>query len=223
MSETLPKKRGRPLLNAEDRRIEILDCAVEMIAEGGLPALSLRKLASAAGTTTMSIYTLFGSKEGLAHALYQEGFHRLVDYQQKAKKDPHPLAWVGNLGNAYRRFARENPAYYSLMINATMPLPESHDAEVAEPIARRISTEAAYRELMSAIDLCQDEGFVNPAYSSKQIADALWAIVHGLCSLELAGYCSSEQEADERFEVGSSAVLRGFLTEKGKNAALRIS
>ena len=47
----------------------LLDAAERTIADEGVDALSLRKVASDAGTTTRAINTLFESKNGLVAAL----------------------------------------------------------------------------------------------------------------------------------------------------------
>jgi hypothetical protein len=47
------------------------------------------------------------------------------------------------------------------------------------------------------------------------LADALWAAVHGLCSLELAGFHDSADAAETRFNVTTGAILRGLLTPEG--------
>ena len=55
----------------------LLDAAERTIAEGGVDALSLREVATSAGTTTRAIYSLFGSKDGLVGALGVRAFNLL--------------------------------------------------------------------------------------------------------------------------------------------------
>src|SRR4028118_1227581 len=61
-----------------------------LIAGEGPPALSLRRLAAAAGGSTQLVYTLFGGKPGLADALYAEGFRRLGGAMRTALAQASP-------------------------------------------------------------------------------------------------------------------------------------
>ena len=59
------KRMGRPREHNERTASALLETAERTIEEHGIGALSLRELASDAGTTTRAVYSLFGSKEGL--------------------------------------------------------------------------------------------------------------------------------------------------------------
>ena len=63
---------------------------------------------------------------------------------------------------------------------------------------------------------CIAEGYFSDTTAPVAIADAFWAVAHGLCSLELAGFHASAAEADERFVTTTRAVMIGFLTDKGR-------
>ena len=65
-------------------RRALLDAASRLLVEEGPQALSMRRVAAAAGCSTTVLYTLFGGKEGLADALYREGFARLTAAIQAA-------------------------------------------------------------------------------------------------------------------------------------------
>ncbi len=199
------------------QRAALLDAASEMLMRGGPDAISLRKLASNVGTSTMAVYTAFGGKEGLISALFEEAFNRLSEAQNSAPKEKEPLLWLQNLGRAYRRFALENPSYYALMISVTMPVSETvrHEhPDYSTPPARAISRHPSYQHLLDAIKACVAEGSL-PDMHPALVADAFWATVHGLCSLELAGFYGSEKDASASFSLTCSAVLKGLLTPAG--------
>ncbi|HUD50999.1 TetR/AcrR family transcriptional regulator [Parvibaculum sp.] len=200
------------------QRAALLDAASEMLMRGGPDAISLRKLASNVGTSTMAVYTAFGGKEGLIAALFEEAFDRLSTAQNSVPRDKEPLVWLANLGRAYRRFALENPSYYALMISVTMPVNETvrHEhPDYSTPPARAISRHSSYQNLLEAIQACVEEGSMPADIHPAMIADAFWATVHGLCSLELAGFYRSADDAGEGFALTCSAVLKGLLTPKG--------
>ena len=58
----------------------VLECAKEEFLSKGFLDASLRTIAQEAGTSTGSIYTRFGDKEGI-----QESFHQLDDETQRAE------------------------------------------------------------------------------------------------------------------------------------------
>ena len=57
----------------------ILEAASELLSEEGASALSVRRIATAAGCSTMGLYSRFGGKDGVVDELYVEGFERLID------------------------------------------------------------------------------------------------------------------------------------------------
>ena len=57
----------------------ILEAASGLLSEEGASALSVRRIATAAGCSTMGLYSRFGGKDGVVDELYAEGFERLID------------------------------------------------------------------------------------------------------------------------------------------------
>ncbi|ABS64263.1 transcriptional regulator, TetR family [Parvibaculum lavamentivorans DS-1] len=200
------------------QREALLDAASEMLMLGGPDAISLRKLATKVGTSTMAVYTAFGGKEGLITALFEEAFDRLAATELAVPRNPEPLLWLADLARAYRSFALKNPSYYALMISATLPVPaslrHSNQAE-GEPPARSITRHPSYQTLLDAVEACVADGSLPSDIEAEILADALWAAVHGLSSLELAGFHISAEAAEKRFNVTAGAVLRGLLTPAG--------
>lgn len=75
----------RPKVRDRNRR-RVLEAAREMVAAGGLDALSMRALADRAGVSATTLYNLFGTKDGIVHALATDilrevdaGFDHIVD------------------------------------------------------------------------------------------------------------------------------------------------
>lgn len=219
MTTEVPEADGRSRMDVKKdaQRQALLDAASEMLVHEGPGALSLRKLAKNAGASTMAVYTAFGGKDGLIEALFEEAFDRLAAVQAAVPRDPDPLKWLHDLGAAYRSFALANPAYYALMISVTMPL-TGHvlDANEDTPPARGISHHPAYSCLYQAVERCIDEGLFHEGLVAGDVADMLWANVHGLCSLELAGYYASEKAAQARFDLSSETIIRGLISDKGR-------
>lgn len=208
LKEAPPKRAGK-----EDLRRLLLEHAGRLLLQDGPEGLSLRKLASEAGTSTMAVYTLFGNKEALRIALFEEGFDRLADTHDATPRHPEPILWLWNLACSYRDFALQNPALYGLMVSLTLPVLSSLRRE-CEP-SRVITQHRAYANLIAPVEACIAAGSMPEKPGAQVIADTLWATVHGLCSLELAGFYSSREAAEKRFNFCANAAMRGMLTADG--------
>jgi AcrR family transcriptional regulator len=117
----------------------LIDEAARLLAEEGPAGLSVRKLASAAGTSTMAIYSRFGDKPSLLAAMHREGFRRLGAHLQVTATDPETA--LVELGRAYRRSALQSPHLYALMFGPRPPgfRPGEDDDKAADARMRRSS------------------------------------------------------------------------------------
>lgn len=140
------------------------------MAERGAAGLSLRSVATAAGTTTAAVYALFGGRDELVQAVVDEGFRRFAAHLAAVRRTDDPAADLLTLGQAYRANARENPHYYRVMFGAR---PEG--ARPAEPTFQVLVAGVA-----RATGSAPEEAEVR--------AGRLWAYVHGLVMLELGGF-----------------------------------
>src|SRR3989337_1764327 len=104
---------------AADVRRRLLEAAALLLAEDGPDALTARRLASAAQTSTMAVYTHFGGMPALVKEIVAEGFTRLDAHQAAVPPTDDPLADLYDLAMAYRRNALENPHLYAVMFGAT--------------------------------------------------------------------------------------------------------
>ena len=99
-------------------RAELLHAAVEILNEDGPDALQTRKIAGAAGTSTMAVYTHFGGMPALIAAVAEEGL-RQFDAAMTMPPTSDPVADLMATGIAYRRYAIERPHMYRLMFGST--------------------------------------------------------------------------------------------------------
>jgi AcrR family transcriptional regulator len=164
-----------------DVRVALLDAAGELLHREGPGALTTRRLAQEAGTTTQSIYTLFGAKEGVVRAMFREGYARLEARIRRVAETDDPLADLREQGRAYRAAALASPHYYDVMFGHPVPefTPDADDLAASE------TTRAL---LARGVQRCIDAGVLVDNADADDLAKWLWAVVHGLVSLELAGY-----------------------------------
>jgi AcrR family transcriptional regulator len=113
-------------------RRELLDAAMRAFASRGTD-FTLRELAREVGVTHNAPYRHFKSKAELFAALRAEGFARLATAERRALDRAGPLAdartRVKVLGDAYVRFALEEPLAFRLML--AMPVDDAAGATPA--------------------------------------------------------------------------------------------
>lgn len=193
----------RPKLHDEALRIRLLDTAGELLSSEGPGALSLRRLAAAAGTSTSAVYALFGGKPGLLRALYVEAFSRFGAHLDTVAPSDDPLADLLALGRAYRASAKADPHFYAAMF--TLPEPDFERTP-----QDRAHAEATFTPLIDAVRRAIAAGLLRDEDPSL-IATALWANVHGLVSLELGWAIPPQAQAPaEMFEAAIRATLNGW-------------
>lgn len=179
-------------------RVALLDAAGALLHAEGPQALTTRRLADAVGTSTQAIYTLFGGKEGVVRAMYREGFDRLEQCLADVSVSAEPPEYLLGLGRAYRTAALRSPHYYDVMFGR--PVPEFEPT--ADDVERSLATQ---RVLTGGITRCIESGMLRADADPTEISAFLWAVAHGLVSLELTGHLDLG-EAE-----GTSAVYDGYL------------
>jgi len=193
------KKRARSSDDRDAVRGRLCDAAAKLFLEEGEAALSMRRLAAEVGCSAMAPYRHFADKEALVAAIRAQAFGRLADALDGVERNERHRA--ADIGEAYVRFARENPAAYKLMFDLAQP-DEAAYPELASAAARaRVSMSAYVRELVEAGVLVGDP---------VELGYVFWAAIHGLILLDLAGRIPAEPgfEALRRRTLG--ALMRGL-------------
>ena len=86
-AEAAPSRgRGRPVGDREARRTELLDAALAVIAEEGIAAASLRKVAERAGCSTGTVTYYFANREEMMAAVIESQFD-VFDAMLRASDD----------------------------------------------------------------------------------------------------------------------------------------
>jgi AcrR family transcriptional regulator len=182
----------------------VLDAASRLLEAEGPDALTMRRIAAAAGCSTSVLYTMFGGKSGVAEGLWLEGFERLRQALEQARGDD-PLGRLAAMGRAYRRNALTNRAYYAVMFQR--PIPGFQPSALAYAESLR-----PLQLLVDAVADCIHAGVFRAA-DPTHIAGVLWAAAHGAVSLELAGY-EGAVDAEERFQDLLAAAAAWFFARR---------
>jgi AcrR family transcriptional regulator len=116
---------GRPREHDAKTAAALVEAAERVVQAEGLDALTVRRVAGEAGTTTRAVYSLFGSKQGLNVALGQRAFGILGDGLAKLPETDDPAGDIVNAGIAvFRRFALEHPPLFRMIALQRPPSPD---------------------------------------------------------------------------------------------------
>jgi AcrR family transcriptional regulator len=182
-------------------RDEMLHAAVGLLDEHGPDALQTRKVASAAGTSTMALYTHFGGMRSLIAEVAREGL-RQFDAALTVPQTVDPVADLFTCGGAYRRYAIEHPHMYRLMFGSTSayginaPARNLLTLTVAEIAQQHPSfahvVRAVHRSILAGrITACSADDDAAVVATASQF----WTLIHGFVMLDLAGYYGDESVA----------------------------
>jgi AcrR family transcriptional regulator len=182
-------------------RDEMLHAAVGLLDDHGPDALQTRKVAGAAGTSTMSVYTHFGGMRALIAAVADEGL-RQFDEALTVPQSEDPVADLFIVGGAYRRYAIERPHMYRLMFGSTSahginaPAHNVLTLTVAEIEERYPS----FAHVVRGVHRCMQAGRITVGSADDDAAVVataaqFWALIHGFVMLELAGYYGDDGSA----------------------------
>lgn len=183
----------------------LLEAAHRLLAEHGSDALTVRRIATEAGMSTMNVYSRFGGKDGVVDELYIDGFNRLFAAVNSVPESDDLQHDLMEMSRAYRQFALDYPTYYGVMFRAAIHdfTPSDRATEMAlaglEVFVKRITTGQELGRIRA------DEG-----YPPAEIAAWLWACCHGLVSLELFAVGSERVEWPSVFENGMRTAIDGL-------------
>jgi AcrR family transcriptional regulator len=182
-------------------RDEMLQAAVGLLDDHGPDALQTRKVAGAAGTSTMAVYTHFGGMRALIAEVAEEGL-RQFDAALTVPHTADPVADLFVIGAAYRRYAIERPHMYRLMFGSTSahginaPSRNVLTLTVAE-IEQRYPS---FAHVVRGVYRCMLAGRITVGSVDDDLAVVttavqVWALIHGFVMLELAGYYGEDGAA----------------------------
>jgi AcrR family transcriptional regulator len=193
---------GRPRLHDARTASALLDQAERIVEAEGLDALTVRRVAAAAGTTTRAVYTAFGSKDALVIALGARGFDLLREELGAQPETADPAADLVDAGVAvFRRFAVEHPTLLAISIQRALPDPDLFQGYVA---AGRDAMAVLHRRVERL-----DAGGVLGRRTVTDAAAEFHALCEGLAAIELRGmFRAGEEERIWRDALG--ALVRGF-------------
>ncbi|UCC71242.1 MAG: TetR/AcrR family transcriptional regulator [Gemmatimonadota bacterium] len=203
------KSRTAAPARSADTETAILEAARDLLAEGGLGALSMRGVAARVGVSATAIYNYFENKQALVKRVVTQGFERFAGYLRGAIADV-PVGSAERLralGEAYIRFALENREYFRVIF-------ASH-AETPQDI-EELPEGGGYELFRQTVVDAMESGAIREA-DADLVVLYLWAHVHGLVTLLLTcepdarcEHTGRRLSAPELFARFSEFVLYGL-------------
>jgi AcrR family transcriptional regulator len=152
-----------------DLRRVLIEAALELIAERGPAAISLRDLARVAGVSHAAPAHHFGDKAGLFTAIAVQGNELLAAALEGGD--------LMDMGARYVRFAAEHPSHFEVMFR-----PDLHHRDDPDLRAARDRTRAVLRRGVPD--------------GSDTVMLAAWSLAHGFATLRRTGNLDRLVEGD---------------------------
>jgi AcrR family transcriptional regulator len=172
----------RDTLSRDDVRASILQASIALMNEGGLGALSMREVARRAGVSHQAPYHYFADREAILAELAGDGFDRLHDYMVSAVGLARNSRADKNraLGEAYIRFALNNPEVFRLMFRAEM-------CDLSRYPEAKAKADRCFELVASTLGAGPGVSIDDKGSPDLVPVIAAWSAAHGLATLMLEG------------------------------------
>jgi len=197
------------ILSAEDIadfRAELCRIATERFARYGYDGVTMRQLADDLGCSPKTPYRYFKDKDEILAAVRADAFRRFADaLEAEAKLHPDAAKRARAVGQAYLDFALANPAAYRIMFDHHRAGDTEHP-ELARESKRASGFITRQAEDMAKVGLVDGD--------ARVVGYAMWAAVHGLVVLRLAGFLSEEAGFRDLHAATMRLIARGARASK---------
>ncbi|MEU7571908.1 TetR/AcrR family transcriptional regulator [Micromonospora sp. NPDC049240] len=170
-------------------RARLVRAGVDLLAQEGTAALTLREIARRAGVSHGAPRRHFPTHLALLAAIAREGYQQLGAEVTAAigGTGADPYDQVLALGRLYLRFARTNHGMFELMFR--------HDLLRGNGIGLRDASEELFGVLVDLVARARPEAADAPA--PPVVAGALWANLHGIAELRQWGSLQTMVRSDD--------------------------
>lgn len=141
------------------RKEEILDVAEALLEAEGPAALTMRRVAAEMGIQAPSLYKHIAGKDDIEAGLQERALRAITVATAPAGTD------LFRIGATYRKWATARPGMYELATR--------------RPLRRDV--------IPAEVETAAAAGLVTAVHGDEHRARAVWAMIHGLIDLELAG------------------------------------
>lgn len=179
-------------------RETIIDAAITLIAEEGLAALSLRKVAARVGIRAPSIYQHFADKEDLLGSARAAALQSLGLAMAASASGRDARRRLATIALGYYAFAQEQPHAFHLLFTRT----GSGRASLALPP----DADSPYAHLLAGVRRFLGAGHPQAEF----LAFGLWALVHGAATLRQTHLQDFDGPLEEALRLNLDTLLAGW-------------
>ncbi len=185
----------------------LIQAALDLIAQKGPAGFTFAEAARWAGVSPAAPYRHFRDRDDLLVDVARRGFDQFAQALLRAWDEGQPEAFAAfeRVGRAYLAFARAEPAYYSAMFEAGIPLDASPEL--------REAGDRAFAVLRSAAEKLIARAPPDKRPPALMMALHIWSLAHGIASLfgrGDAGRRALPMSPEELLEAGVLVYLRGL-------------
>jgi AcrR family transcriptional regulator len=189
-------------------RKALIEIATDLLAEGGVQSLSLRKIALKAGVSHNAPYMHFTDKEAILVAIAEEGFRILaVDVESAISQTGHNTReQLIAASQAYVRFALGHPDQLQVMFRS---VDHTKYPSLVE------TSQASLKRLFDLVKSGQENGELNSG-DTQAMTKAIWAMVHGISAISITYKTSimpSLKSSEETTSMFVSFLLDGLAAQ----------
>jgi len=188
-------------------REALIRAALELIARKGTAGFTFAEAARFAGVSPAAPYRHFRDRDELMANVALRGFEQFAAALARAWDDGRPdeFTALDRLGKAYLEFARTEPAYYSAMFEAGIPLATNPEL--------REAGERAFAVLRGTAEKLCAQIPLRTRPPALMVALHIWAMSHGVASLFGRGDAARRtlpMSPEELLEAQVLVYLRGL-------------
>lgn len=198
-----PKKTRALPYHHGDLRHSLIKASRDMIREGGIEAVSLRKLADRVGVSRTAAYHYFKDKNILICTLAEEGFALwqekcgqifLDESQAPADRYRAYIRW-------YMTYALENAEYYDLMFGRAI-----WKQQAATDSLKAMAYDVFQQQVVITRQW-QKYGVLPAEEDSLRLAQVTWGTLHGLSRLLIDGIYTDDSPIDEICDCAANLLM----------------
>ena len=195
----------RPLSEARIREFRDSLCrvATRRFAESGYGGVTMRALAIELGCSPMTPYRYFSGKDEIFATVRAAAFGRFADTCEAANASSDDAdERLSALGDAYLRFALDEPDAYRVMFELDQPHDQFPELEKQSERARQTKLFAVAEAVRAGV--LHGDPFM--------LAHVFWASLHGVIVLQLAGKLTQGPSVEALAAATMQAIRTGVST-----------
>jgi len=194
--------RGRPPEYSAD---ELLDLAIEVIAEQGLAGCTFRTLADRASTSTSTFTYRFGSRTNLIGKVLTRAYSLGWEEMELGELEhPDPIQRLYEIGLADLQLKEEIDPYKRAYVEILVAAPR--EPELMEALLSL--DESFLSSYQVLIERAQEMGMVDPELDPYGLTLAVWSVIDGL---NLNRYAYREDLGAEQLEFYFRRIFEGII------------